>query len=72
MREMKIIWSYVEPEKHNIWMRPFLDKEGVDFLYFDFDRGKWMKVALVIPQEEDKPCGCKSETDDCCCKTKKE
>lgn len=72
MREMKIIWSYVEPEKHNIWMRPFLDKEGVDFLYFDFDRGKWMKVALVIPQEEAKPCGCKSETDDCCCKTKKE
>lgn len=71
MRELKIIWSYVEPEKHNIWMRPFLDREGADFLYFDFDRGKWMKVALVEPQEDEEPCGCKSELNDCCCKTKK-
>lgn len=73
MKEMKIVWAYTEPEKHNIWMRPFLDKEGVDFLYFDFDRGKWVKVALVIPQEEEeKPCDCKSESKDCCCNSKKE
>lgn len=32
---VKIFMAYKEPDsKHVIWMRPFLDKEGYEFLYF--------------------------------------
>lgn len=75
MKVMKIVWSFTEPEKHNIWMRPLLDKEGVDFLYFNFDKGDWVKVALVVPQEEEScncKCQCQKPKKECDCETKKE
>ena len=31
---VQIILSYKEVDKHCIWMRPYLDKEGYEFLYF--------------------------------------
>lgn len=31
---IKILKSYKEVDKNHLWLRPFLDKDGYDLLYF--------------------------------------
>lgn len=57
---VKIHLSYKEPENRNlIWMRPYLDKEGYEFLYYG-SLG-WMplhKCHVVHHEVSDEPAVC--------------
>lgn len=49
---VQIILSYKEVDKNCIWMRPFLDKEGYEFLYFGSEG--WMPLCCC---DHNKHCG---------------
>lgn len=69
---VRIYLSYKEPEDKNLlWMRPYLDKEGYELLYFGAEGWtRWVPCCpdnKISPPVEDckeeineieRPCGC--------------
>lgn len=62
---VRIYMAVVEPEDKNLlWLRPFLDKEGYELLYYG-SKG-WTKLCLCKQDngniedsdKDDEPCGC--------------
>lgn len=72
LQEKRIFCDTKEPDKNHLWLRPRLDKEGFDLLYFGsngwtplIDREALVYRPEVIPQPmptipgvSGTPCGC--------------